>query len=837
MATNTADTQADPSADEFDPRQIEAAAQARWAAEDSFAASDNAAEDDKFFCLSMFPYPSGQLHMGHVRCYTLGDVIGRYQRLIGKNVLQPMGWDAFGLPAENAAIKHNIPPAQWTRDNIAHMREQMQSLGFAFDWSREFATCDPEYYRWEQWFFIRLYKKGLVYRKSSMVNWDPVDQTVLANEQVVDGKGWRSGAPVERRELPQYFLKITDYAEELLTALDELDGWPESVKSMQRNWIGRSRGIEIVFGVADEPADSAAGSLSVYTTRPDTLLGATYLAVAPEHPLAQAAAQADPELAAFIDSCRNVKAAEAELATIEKRGMATGRDAVHPLTGERLPIWVANFVLMDYGSGAVMSVPAHDQRDWEFARKYDLPIVQVIEPLPDSEATCNLEQAAYTDHGRLINSGSYDGLDFEGAFDAISEALAAQGAGKETVNYRLRDWGVSRQRYWGCPIPMVHCDDCGVVPELESNLPVVLPTEVTFEGVRSPLTTDERFLACTCPICGGPARRETDTFDTFMESSWYYARFASPDSNQPMLDDRAKFWTPVDHYVGGIEHAILHLLYARFFHKLMRDEGLVDSDEPFRQLLMLGMVLKNGRKMSKKDGDAANPQTLIDRYGADAVRTAMMFAAPPDQSFEWSEAGVEGQARFLKRLTAQVREFVAGKPAPALDPAQLSKAGKALRRKAHEALDRAGDDYGRRIQFNTVVSRVHELSNAIRELPGDHAPDRAAVAEALRFAVVILSPIAPHVTQHLWELIGESSVLATSSWPAVDPDALVLDTIELVVQVNGKVRGRIEVEPAIDADAAQALALGDANVQRFVEGKTVRKTILVPGKLLNLVVG
>ncbi|MEM9743945.1 MAG: leucine--tRNA ligase [Pseudomonadota bacterium] len=830
-------------AEEYNPHEIEAAAQRAWAAADCFsaegdAAADTTLADDAFYCLSMFPYPSGQLHMGHVRCYTLGDVIGRFQRLKGKRVLQPMGWDAFGLPAENAAIKNGIPPARWTRDNIAYMREQMQRLGFAFDWSREFATCDPEYYRWEQWFFIKLYEKGLVYRKSSMVNWDPVDQTVLANEQVVDGKGWRSGATVERRELPQYFLKITEYADELLSALEDLDGWPESVKSMQRNWIGRSEGVEIDFAVAGVPADQSL--LTVYTTRPDTLLGATYVAIAPEHPLGGLAAASDASLAEFIEDCKKVKAAEADLATMEKLGRDTGLKAVHPLTGRELPVWVANFVLMEYGSGAVMSVPAHDQRDWEFAQKYGLSIEQVVEPEPtayDDPPLCDLTQAAYTAYGRLVNSGEFDGLDFTAAFDAIAAALEEKSAGRRTVNFRLRDWGVSRQRYWGCPIPMVHCDRCGVVPEREDRLPVLLPTDVTFEGVQSPLVNDAEFLNCTCPVCGGPARRETDTFDTFMESSWYYARFASPNSDDAMLDERAKYWTPVDHYVGGIEHAILHLLYARFYHKLLRDEGLVDSDEPFEQLLMLGMVLKDGKKMSKSAGDAGNPQKLLEKYGADAVRTAMMFAAPPEQSFEWSEAGVEGQSRFLKRLAQQVEQFRSNGTEAALDVAALSKAGKALRRVAHDALKRAEDDYGRRVQFNTVVSRVHELSNAIKDFQPEVDADRAAAQEALTFALMILSPIAPHVTQHLWEQLGHHELLATARWPAVDEQALVLDTVELVVQVNGKVRGRIEVAPDVQADAAQQAALSDPNVVRFTEGKTVRKTILVPGKLLNLVVG
>ena len=817
----------------YDPHGVERAVQAEWDAAEAFAA-DDAADAPKYYCLAMFPYPSGRLHMGHVRCYTLGDVINRYHRQKGFNVLQPMGWDAFGLPAENAAIKHGIPPARWTRDNIAYMKGQMQRLGFGFDWRREFATCDPEYYQQEQWFFLKLYEKGLVYRKSSMVNWDPVDQTVLANEQVVDGRGWRSGALVERREMQQWFLKITDYAEELLAELDQLPGWPESVKSMQRNWIGRSEGVEIDFpvtGATDE-------TLTVYTTRPDTLLGATYVAVAAEHPLARRAAERDAAVAEFVERCRNTKMAEAEIATLEKAGINTGLTVDHPLTGKPLPVWVANFVLMEYGSGAVMSVPAHDQRDWEFATRYGIPIQQVIEPLGD--ASVDLSQSAFTPYGRLVNSPGFDGLSSEQAFGAIADALVARGRGRRKVNYRLRDWGVSRQRYWGCPIPMIHCNDCGIVLVPEVDLPVTLPTEVTFEGVRSPLTTMESFWRTRCPRCGGEARRETDTFDTFMESSWYYARFACPDATSPMLDARADAWTPVDHYVGGIEHAILHLLYSRFFHKLMRDAGLVHSNEPFKRLLMLGMVLKDGRKMSKSSGDAGDPQHLLDKYGADAVRTAMMFAAPPEQSFEWSEAGVEGQARFCKRLWNLVHDHVGalqGALAPALDVAALSAGGRALRRKAHETLQRADDDYGRRLQFNTVVSAVHELVNTVVRTEVTNPADRAAVHEALRFALIALSPIAPHVTQSLWHVLGEPGLLVAVTWPEVDAGALTQDTIEWVLQVNGKVRGRVELPAGIEQDAAREAALANENVQRFLEGRPVRKVILVPGKLVNVVVG
>ena len=819
-------------ANSYDPQAVESTAQTYWRENGTYDAPQ-VADENSFYCLAMFPYPSGRLHMGHVRTYTLGDVIGRYQRLKGKNILHPMGWDAFGLPAENAAIKNNIPPAKWTYSNIEYMRGQMKSLGFGIDWSREFATCDPDYYRWEQWFFVKLFKKGMVERRSAVVNWDPVDQTVLANEQVVDGKGWRSGAPVERREMQQWFLKITDYADELLDSLDTMDGWPDSVKSMQRNWIGRSQGVEIDFAVADATGKPATEQVGVYTTRPDTLLGATYVAVAAQHPLAQQAAADNPQLAEFVERCANVKSAEAELATVEKEGMPLGVSVIHPLTGKALPVWTANFVLIDYGSGAVMSVPGHDERDWEFARKYDLPIEQVIEPIDD--ATCDLEQGAFTAHGRTVNSGEFDGLDFEAAFDAIAGALENKGAGRRQTNYRLRDWGVSRQRYWGCPIPMIHCDNCGVIPVPEAQLPVVLPTDVSFDGVRSPLKDMESFLAVDCPDCGSAARRETDTFDTFMESSWYYARFASPGANEAMLDERAARWTPVDHYVGGIEHAILHLLYARFYHKLLRDEGLVDSDEPFDRLLMLGMVLRNGRKMSKKDGDAGDPQLLIEKYGADAVRQAMMFSAPPEQSVEWAEGGLESASRFLRKIWRGVNEHVALGSTGPLEVEALSPEGRELRRKQHETLGRADDDYGRRLQFNTVVAAVMELVNTIAKTP-DEGSDRAVVREAWRTALIVLSPIAPHICHSLWQILGEQGLVVDASWPEVDETALVRDHIELVCQVNGKVRARIEVAADADQDTVQAVAFEEVNMQKFMEGKTVRKVIYVPGKLINVVV-
>jgi leucyl-tRNA synthetase len=814
----------------YDPHTVEQNAQQAWNAADCFRATE-AGDSEKFYCLAMFPYPSGQLHMGHVRCYTLGDVINRYQRLKGRNVMQPMGWDAFGLPAENAAIKNGIPPATWTRDNIDYMRQQMQRLGFGIDWSREFATCDPDYYHWEQWFFVKMFEKGLVYRKNAVVNWDPVDQTVLANEQVVDGKGWRSGAVVERREMAQWFLKITAYAPELLEELDTLDGWPESVKNMQRNWIGQSQGVEIDF-----PVSGRDDTLTVYTTRPDTLMGATYVAVAAEHPLAAAAASVDEDVAAFVDNCKQATTAEADLAIMEKTGIVTPFTVEHPLTGQALPVWVANFVLMEYGSGAVMSVPGHDQRDWEFARKYDIPIVQVIEPAQEG-AACDLSVEAFVEHGRLVNSAEFNGMLFDDGFNAIADALAAKGRGRRVTNYRLRDWGVSRQRYWGCPIPMIHCDSCGVVPVPEADLPVLLPTDVKFEGVGSPLTTMSSFLDVACPQCGADARRETDTFDTFMESSWYYARFASHDANAPMVDDRVNYWAPVDHYVGGIEHAILHLLYARFYYKLMRDAGLVQSSEPFTRLLMLGMVLQDGKKMSKSVGDAGDPQKLLDKYGADTVRTAMMFAAPPDQSFEWSEAGLEGALRFLKRLWTLVHEHAAESVGGSIDAAGLTDQALELRRKTHETLKKADDDFGRRLQFNTVVSGVMELCNAVSKFSPDNDNDRAVITEALRTSVLVISPIAPHIGEVLWPMLGETAPLVGYPWPEVDADALSLSTVELVVQVNGKVRGKVAVPADAERDVVLTHAKAADNVARHLDGKTVRKEIVVPNKLVNIVVG
>ncbi len=808
---------------------VEKDIQKYWQENRTFEVSENSSLP-KFYCLAMFPYPSGQLHMGHVRNFTLGDVIARFQRLQGKNVLHPIGWDAFGLPAENAAIKRNIAPAKWTRENIDYMRGQMQRMGFSFDWSRELATCDPEYYRWEQWFFTRMFSKGLVYKKSAWVNWDPVDQTVLANEQVIDGRGWRSDALVERRELEQWFVKITDYAEELLDGLDQLDGWPDKIKLMQRNWIGRSEGVEMRF-----PRDNGE-DISVYTTRPDTLMGATYLAVAPQHPIAQEAAKSNAALAEFVDECSRVKVAEAEMAKLDKLGMDTGETAKHPLTGKPIPVWVANFVLMEYGSGAVMSVPAHDQRDYEFARKYGLPIEQVVAP-GDSREECDISTEAYVSkNGVLVNSGEFDGLDFDAAFDAISDSLAARGLGERQVNYRLRDWGVSRQRYWGCPIPIINCEKCGAVAVPDEDLPVLLPTDVEFDGVGSPLKKMASWYETRCPKCGGPAVRETDTFDTFMESSWYYARFASANSDASMLDERARYWGEVDHYVGGEEHAILHLLYARFFHKVMRDEGLVDSDEPFDKLLALGMVLKDGVKMSKSAGDAGDPQFLLDAFGADAVRMAMMFAAPPEQSFEWSEHGVESANRWLRRLVASVDELVAAGEIPALDTLSLTDEQKDLRRVAHETLAKAADDYSRRLAFNTVVSAVMTLMNQVAKFEDTSPAGKAVIKEALNIAVVVLSPITPHVAHRLWEKLN-GSVIEQARWPEVDEAALEKSIVELVVQVNGKVRARLEVPPGAEKDVVERLALENENVERFIEGKSVRKLIHVPDKLVNFVVG
>jgi leucyl-tRNA synthetase len=812
----------------YKPEQVEADAQAYWEENACFKAVEDPARE-KFYCLSMFPYPSGRLHMGHVRNYTIGDVISRYQRMQGKNVLQPMGWDAFGLPAENAAIKNNVPPAKWTYENIDYMRGQLKRLGFGYDWERELATCTPEYYKWEQWLFTKLFEKGLVYKKTAPVNWCPNDMTVLANEQVIDGCCWRCDTPVERKEIPQYFMRITAYAEELLTSLDNMPGWPEQVRTMQKNWIGRSEGVEVHFGLAE-----GSEPLKVFTTRPDTLMGVTYVAVAAEHPLALSGAANHPELLAFIDECKHQETAEAAMETMEKRGMDTGLKAVHPLTGEQLPIYVANFVLMGYGEGAVMSVPAHDQRDWEFAKKYGLPIKQVIAPSDGS--AIDLGEAAYTEKGVLVDSGDFTGKTSQEAFDAIADALVNRGKGCKRVNFRLRDWGVSRQRYWGCPIPMINCPDCGEVPVPEDQLPVVLPEEVEFDGVGSPIKKMPEFYETTCPKCGGPAHRETDTFDTFMESSWYYARFSSVGNDGAMLDERAKYWLPVDQYVGGIEHAILHLLYARFFHKLLRDEGLVDSDEPFTNLLTQGMVLKDGAKMSKSKGNTVDPQALVEQYGADTARLFMMFAAPPEQSLEWNDAGVEGAFRFLKRIWALVHQHTAKGPVAGLDKGALNDDQKAMRRQLHETVQKVSDDIGRRYTFNTAIAAVMELVNALYKFEDDSEQGRAVMQEALQAMTLMLSPMVPHISHHLWQALGKEGAVMMQAWPSVDESALVRDSIEVVVQVNGKLRGKIEVPANADKAAVETAAREESNVQRFIEGKEVVKVIVVPGKLVNIVV-
>ena len=860
--------------EQYNPHQIETALQQQWDNDQVFKVVEDDSKE-KFYCLSMFPYPSGRLHMGHVRNYTIGDVISRFQRMQGKNVMQPMGWDAFGLPAENAAINHKTAPAKWTYENIDYMRTQLKRLGFGYDWSRELATCKPEYYRWEQWFFTKLYEKGLVYKKMSTVNWDPIDQCVLANEQVIDGRGWRSGALVEQRELAQWFIKITDYAEELLADLDQLDEWPEQVRTMQKNWIGRSEGVEITFDVADSDQQ-----VSVFTTRPDTLYGVTYMAVAAQHPLALQAAANNPALAAFIEECKGGKVAEAELATMEKKGMATGIYAVHPLTGAKLPIWVANFVLMDYGSGAVMSVPAHDQRDYEFAAKYQLPIQQVIAPLDDS-TTLDLTKAAYTDKGKLVNSAEFNGLDFTAAFNAIAEKLAALGRGQVRVNYRLRDWGVSRQRYWGTPIPMLTLEDGSQVPVPAEQLPVRLPEDVVMDGVQSPIKADPEWAKTSYQ--GQPAFHETDTFDTFMESSWYYARYTCPNNDSSMLDPaKANYWLPVDQYIGGIEHAILHLLYSRFFHKLLRDVGLVQSDEPFKRLLCQGMVLAetfyrehdNGSKswfspqdvsverddkgrilsatlnsdgqpvlsagmskMSKSKNNGIDPQQVIEQFGADTVRLFMMFTAPPEQTLEWSDSAVEGAHRFLKRIYALVQNYSQHQATTALDLAALTNEQKVLRRELHKTIAKVTDDLARRYTFNTAIAAIMELSNKLQKAPLDTEQDKAVMQEAVLALLQMLNPITPHLCQFLWRELGQQTALEDGNWPQVDNSALVEDEKLIVVQVNGKVRAKLTV--AADASQEQVLdqAKADDNVQRYLEGVSIRKAIYVPGKLLNLVVG
>ena len=864
--------------EQYQPREIEAAAQSQWDEQKSFVVSEQPGKDT-FYCLSMFPYPSGKLHMGHVRNYTIGDVIARYQRMQGKNVLQPMGWDAFGMPAENAAMKNQVAPAKWTYENIAYMKTQLQSLGLAVDWTREVTTCKPDYYRWEQWLFTRLFQKGVIYRKNGSVNWDPVDQTVLANEQVIDGRGWRSGALIEKREIPMYYFKITAYAEELLSSLDDLDGWPEQVKTMQRNWIGKSRGMEISFPY-DVASVGSAGQMKVFTTRPDTLMGATYVAVAAEHPLATLAAQNNPELQAFIDECKRGGVAEADIATQEKKGLATSLRVTHPLTGELLPVWVANYVLMNYGEGAVMAVPAHDERDFAFAGKYGLPIQPVIRTSA-GDATPAPWQDAYAEHGQLINSGDFDGLDFDGAFDAIEVALQRKSLGQARTQFRLRDWGISRQRYWGCPIPIIHCDTCGDVPVPEDQLPVVLPEDVVPDGAGSPLARMPEFYQCQCPTCGAPARRETDTMDTFVESSWYYARYASPQYSGGMVDPAAaNHWLPVDQYIGGIEHAILHLLYARFFHKLMRDEGLVSSDEPFRNLLTQGMVvaetyyrtLDNGgkdwfnpadvelerdakakvisarlksdglpveiggtEKMSKSKNNGVDPQSMIDQYGADTCRLFMMFASPPDMSCEWSDSGVEGANRFLRRVWRLAHSHVSAGLPGALEVASLDDSQKAVRRAIHLAIRQASTDVGQHHKFNTAIAQVMTLMNVLEKASTASEQDRALLQEGLQTVALLLAPITPHICHVLWQLLGMNGAIIDAQWPQVDESALAQDSLVLVVQVNGKLRGQIEVAATASREAVEAEARANENVQRFTEGLSIRKVIVVPGKLVNIV--
>jgi leucyl-tRNA synthetase len=812
----------------YHPESVERAAQEYWKEARCFEVQEDDGKE-KFYCLTMFPYPSGKLHMGHVRVFTISDVIARYHRMQGKHVLQPMGWDAFGMPAENAAIKRGVPPAEWTYKNIEDMRAQFDRLGYGYDWSREVTTCRPEYYRWEQWLFTKMFEKGLVYRKNSVVNWDPVDRTVLANEQVIDGRGWRSDALVERREIPQWFMKITAYADELLDELDRMPGWPDSVKTMQRNWIGRSEGVELSFDVEEENEP-----LTVFTTRPDTLLGVTYMAVAAEHPLAEKAATTDPAIAAFIEECRKTDAAEATLETMEKKGMPLGIDAVHPISGEKVPLWVANFVLMSYGTGAVMAVPGHDERDWEFATKHGLPVRQVITPADGTEI--DIDEGAYVDYGLLVNSGEYDGMDFDAAFNAIADRFEQTGCGKRAINYRLRDWGVSRQRYWGAPIPIIYCDDCDAVPVPEEDLPVVLPEDVEFTGHGSPLKDMPEFVNVKCPKCGRDARRETDTFDTFVESSWYFARYACPDSKEAMLDEREAYWMPVDQYTGGIEHAILHLLYSRFFQRVMRDEGLTASSEPFTNLLTQGMVLKGGAKMSKNKGNTVDPQELIERFGADTVRLFMMFAAPPEQSLEWSDDGVQGSSRFLKRFWSAIDNHIDRGLGGPVGAVRLDEGQKDLRRKTHETIHKISDDIGRRNMFNTAVAASMELLNAVNRFDDDSEQGRAVVREALEAVVLMLSPIVPHICHALWERLGHESALIDQPWPAFDESALERDLVDLVVQVNGKLRGKISVAVDADRDSIIELALADPNAQRFIAGNEIKKTIIVPGRLVNIVV-
>lgn len=822
--------------EKYTPKQIEQQAQKFWEDNDSFVANVDT-DKDKYYCLTMFPYPSGNLHMGHVRNYSIGDVISRYQRMLGKNVLQPMGWDAFGLPAENAAVKHNTAPGKWTDSNIAYMRNQLKQLGFGYDWSKELATCKPEYYRWEQWFFTRLFEKGLVYKKTAAVNWCPEDETVLANEQVIDGCCWRCDTPVERKEIPQWFIKITEYADQLLADLDQLDGWPEQVKTMQRNWIGRSEGVDIRFDLEQPIAE--IDSIDVYTTRPDTLLGATYVSLAAEHPISLALAKDNPELQAFIHACKTSSVAEADMATMEKKGLAAGINAIHPISGESVPVWIANYVLMNYGSGAVMAVPSHDERDFAFANKYDLPIIQVIasKDTNDAEFDSTTWQEWYGRKGNTstINSGTFDGLDYQQAFDDIANTLEKSGKGKKTTNYRLRDWGVSRQRYWGSPIPIFNLPDGGEIAVPADRLPILLPEDVVMDGVTSPIKSDPEWRKDE--LNGQPVERETDTFDTFMESSWYYARFTCPDYEEGMLDvDAANYWLPVDQYIGGIEHAILHLLYARFFHKLMRDEGLINCDEPFDRLLCQGMVLKDGTKMSKSKGNTVDPQEMIEQYGADSVRLSIMFAAPPDQSLEWSDSALSGASKYLNRLWGRIYSHLQHQHVPALSIKSLNKDQQALRRKLHETIAKVGDDFGRRLTFNTAIAAIMELTNDVSRLAADNEQSLAVEREALQAIVIMLSPIVPHFCHELWHAMGNEGAVIDAQWPTVDEQAMVRDSVELVIQVNGKVRAKIEVAADASEESILEQAFADSNVIKFIGDKTVKMRKVIPGKLVTIAV-
>src|SRR5262245_7507369 len=858
----------------YEPKEIEPQVQAQWEAAGSFAAREDASKP-KYYCLCMFPYPSGRLHMGHVRNYTIGDVLARYMRMQGRNVLQPMGWDAFGLPAENAAIENGVAPARWTRDNIRHMKGQLKSLGFGIDWSRELATCDPGYYRWNQWLFLRMLERGIAYKTTGTVNWDPVDQTVLANEQVIDGRGWRTGAPVEKREIPMYYLRITQYAEELLAALDRLPDWPDRVRTMQANWIGRSEGVNLSFPYAFDGQD---GELKVFTTRADTLMGVTFVAVAAEHALAEPAAKRDANVRAFVDECRRGSIMEADLATMEKKGVATGLSVRHPLTGREVPVWVGNYVLMAYGEGAVMGVPGHDERDFAFAKKYGLPILPVID-VGGRPYSTDAWQAWYAEYGRCFNSGAYDGLEQQAAVDSIARDLEAKGLGRKQVVWRLRDWGISCQRYWGCPIPIIHCPSCGDVPVPDDQLPVRLPEDLVPDGSGNPLAKSKDFLDVKCPKCGAAARRETDTMDTFVDSSWYFFRFASAHNDAATVDSRAGYWMPVDQYIGGIEHAILHLLYSRFWTRVMRDCGLTGNSEPFQRLLTQGMVLNeiwfrkpaSGRivyfnpaeveaggegasragvlrsdgepveyggigTMSKSRKNGVDPQELVDRYGADTARLFTMSNVPPEHTFEWSDEGVEGAFRFMKRLWKIVHAHVEGGPAGAVDAATLDRAARELRRKVHETVVKVGDDIGRRRMFNTAIAAVMELYNALSAYPDRSPQGRAVMQEALDLVVLVLSPVIPHAAQAMWRELGHATLVVDERWPAADPAALMQDTIEIVVQVNGKLRARIAVAAGADEAVAREAALADPGVAKFVAGQPVRKLIYVPGKLVNVVV-